>query len=321
MFYSKSMTTGEVEPVSHNVRNLRISMDALREQQTTAGIIIDSARFDAATSDLNKNFLARFLKLIPVQWPSSNTDRLENQRDIRVKDAGDVRATASLGLTYNATDDRTNHENRFTFIIGDRTIPDNPARTELLLLYGEHRGDRLPMSFVDLIHVPTSHWQQHQTTRTSALHVPPSSELLAEMFNHKTSTFDIPKKHGLRSEELGLVHAKVPSMSPLFMLSERSYEYAMRRNYRPTRIALYPERKIDRGLVSSDFEPYKVMAHLEVIAAAYGIGKALDALKARRAEQMGEHPAQAQYGLDSYQEVMEQASVYEITAPLRPPIL
>jgi hypothetical protein len=60
-----------------------------------------------------------------------------------------------------------------------------------------------------------------------------------------------------------------------------------------------------RALRSTDFEEYNVLTHMEYIAAAFGKGIQFDALKAQREQALPEHPAEINFGLPNFRQLVE----------------
>ncbi|HSX15234.1 MAG TPA: hypothetical protein VLF40_00400 [Candidatus Saccharimonadales bacterium] len=315
-------TTGVLE-------NLRAAMLAVREHQRAASLDVPEVGYNIETDAINQEFLQGFLDVLPV--------RLERQRlvsrsvpatQFATAEATDLRWIAAHGVIFTPFE---NNNGMAGFVIGQRQIQVGKDNyTEILAVGQTEPEEKVPVWFgnsktytqervrrarVYTATVLTKEWQAYTNHTMNSPAIPYDRDLMNDAYVPEMGAFVLEYDGiGPTRNRFGiptLVPASLPKMGPrinsIADLPAKKPAEALGRGMHANPSVFSCTTPQGRNLRSTDFGEFDVMARLEYIAAAFGAGEAFDTVKARRAEQIPQHPATKVLQLPAYREVIESA--------------
>lgn len=317
------------------VEELRAVMERLRRSQEVASYAVNMARFNAETDPTNQVFIDSFMESLPVSIEPRTG--LPGEK-LTMDDPLDIRPTGSFAVI---TRYGTGTPLAASFVIGERQLGDSSEGLRQVLIASKsipvrsQNPNGLPRVDVTPIIVLSGLWQKMRDAQLSTLGDPLSQEALMQTYNPETKQFVLSPKwfegrpgnlHRTRIDEDqrrtlyhrdGLDDPKIRAQVHKRLYRARftridGDEAPMRgsliRKSLPNTVAFIDETS--RPLMSSDFEEFEVMTHLEYLAAAYGAGEAFDQIKATREAKMPDHPAEKIYDQPSdYRQTVERPAL------------
>ena len=302
--------TREVDPA---VKALREQMAIIAARRESAGLVVDFARYDKETSAPNQELVSSFLGALPVRSLYSDGSSIVHGVACGVEDPADLRTLTTFGVNCRVGDGST--DDIYTgFVIGERLKEDDkPSRKEVLVA-GWKRGKWIsdntfedPEPCVYRVDVPTKPWDELREQGLNRLPSPHRAELLKSLFHPDTSLYVI------RPEDAAIAELTTVTNVRMWAGASRISHRVKVRNRTDVdehQVASFDTRIVP--LLSSDIEEFGVMAHLETLAAAFGIGPQLDEIKDTYTKSLPTHPADSILGLEDYREVTETAAIHEL---------
>jgi len=299
--------TREIDPM---IQSLREQMDRVRDMRTTAGLVIDFARYDSDTFKQNEQLLTSFLNALPIDAMYNN--RKSSDIAISTPDPADLRCISTFGVILESGqlgyDDTTGG-----LVIGERTLKDGKPPRKEVLIAGWQVGERIdsctlndPTACVYKVEVPLGPWDEHIVNALKSFTAPQPQDVIKGSFNKMTGTYVIGSEN---AQTTGVIRIRNAA---------RRYagHFTNRRLIRGATdigegvIGSYCTQSVP--LLSSDIEEFRVMAHLETLAAAFSIGERFDEIKDTYTNDLPSHPAERRFGITDYSGVVAVSDLHTL---------
>lgn len=289
----------EMLPVPVAVDELRGVMKRARESSWSN----ISTQHEIDSVPANTEFARGFLDILPVK-PYRTYGNSPASHFVVTK-AADV----GPSLVYGASMQYRGYQ-RVGFVIGESTPKGKGAGAtqELLMLgWNGQTDDQTTAPLVWTLRTLRERWVRRQASNEQLLVSRPDNYDPMRFYRESLNGFILPDERGNKLANFVARSEPFMSIFPFRNLATKSLGVNN----------LQADSVNDRVLRNDDFERMNIMYRMELIAAAYGVGKEFDKVKARRYAALPKDPEVTYLGVPAdYRQTVELASTHHITPPV-----